>query len=367
LARNSIGSRRYSPETSQALRPPVLAAMTAADAKSAPAAAEPQKPKRAQSAYFLFTNAMREEVTKGLKEKSEEGKFKFGDVAKEISSRWSSLPESEKKVYEDKAAADKQRFEEEFRVYQEASDMAGALRKKYAHLMPKRAATAAARFLQDAAVREKAAKELKPDAGAKEVDAKVREMWKAAGEEERKPYEEQAAKEKAEFFKQQTAWQATPEFAEIEKAEKEQEEREKAAGGAEEKAKEESEPKKRGKKAGASKSPAKETPTKGGGEAKKDTAGKTSATKAKPAKRAQDKENAPPPEAKRAKKSIAPGMMLEATAVAEAAKLGMESALRNLAARPDVAASSKSSADLLAALKASGGLVNPAKRALLGL
>merc|ERR1739844_123521 len=51
----------------------------------------------------------------------------------------------------------------------------------------------------------------------------------------------------------------------------------------------------------------------------------------------------------------------------EASKLGMAAALQNLAARPEVVASKKSAKAILDALKSSGGLVNPAKRVLLGL
>mmetsp|Transcript_124617 Transcript_124617/g.357933 ORF Transcript_124617/g.357933 Transcript_124617/m.357933 type:complete len:335 (-) Transcript_124617:87-1091(-) len=332
--------------------------MTAGTA-AATSPADVQKPKRAQSAYFLFANEMREQVTKEIKEKGE-GKFKLGDVAKEVGVRWAALSAEAKKPYEEKAEADKQRYAEELRVYLEASDPAGTLRKKYAHLMPKRALTAAARYQQDAAVRAKAEEQLKEagqEAGAKQVDAKVKEMWKAAGEEERKPFEEQATKEKAEFFQKQKEWQATAEFKEIEAAEKLQEERAKAAE-AEEKAKAEKEsaktPAKRAKKG----EKAAETPTP-----------KSTPAKRKPAEEAK-KEAAPSSAAKRtrtaAKDGAEPGMFLDADIVAEAAKLELEGALRNLAGRPEVAGSGKKPSDLLAALKASGGLVNPAKRALLG-
>mmetsp|Transcript_124618 Transcript_124618/g.357937 ORF Transcript_124618/g.357937 Transcript_124618/m.357937 type:complete len:335 (-) Transcript_124618:87-1091(-) len=331
----------------------------AASAATAATPVEPTKPKRPQSAYFLFANELREQVTKELKERGE-GKFKFGDVAKEISSRWAALSDEEKKPYEERAAADKQRHAEEFRAYLEASDPAGTLRRRYEHLMPRRPTAAAARFQQDAAVRAKAEAQLKEagqEAGPRQVDAKVKEMWKHAGEEVRRPFEEQAAKDKVDFFLKQKEWQATAEFKEIEAAEKLQEERAKAAE-AEEKAKAEKEsaktPAKRAKKG----EKAAETPTP-----------KSTPAKRKPAEEAK-KEAAPSSAAKRtrtaAKDGAEPGMFLDADIVAEAAKLELEGALRNLAGRPEVAGSGKKPSDLLAALKASGGLVNPAKRALLG-
>jgi len=62
----------------------------------------------------------------------------------------------------------------------------------------------------------------------------------------------------------------------------------------------------------------------------------------------------------------APAQLDEAV-LAEAAELGYEGALKNLAARPEVVVSGRSARALLDALQTSKGLVNPAKRALLGL
>lgn len=71
------------PDRRSAARSHLPCTTMAPDAKSAPPAPEPQKLKRAQRARFVFTNAMREQVTTGMKE----GKFEFGDVAKDISTR----------------------------------------------------------------------------------------------------------------------------------------------------------------------------------------------------------------------------------------------------------------------------------------
>merc|ERR1739845_26818 len=58
--------------------------------------------------------------------------------------------------------------------------------------------------------------------------------------------------------------------------------------------------------------------------------------------------------------------VVDAAVLALASKLGFEGALKNLTARADVIASGKSAQELLDALKASNGLVNAAKHALLG-
>merc|ERR1719282_1206884 len=69
---------------------------------------------------------------------------------------------------------------------------------------------------------------------------------------------------------------------------------------------------------------------------------------------------------KGAAKALTEEVYVDAKVLAEAAKLGYEAALRNLAGRPDVKDLKKSDVDLLNALKTSEGLVNPARRALLG-
>jgi len=324
----------------------------------AEAAGSPQKPKKALSAYWIYSNEMRDEVIKAQKE-ANGGKAKFGEVAKEISAKWAALPEAEKKAFEDKAAADKQRFASELKVYMEACDPAGTLRMKYQHLIPKKPLTAFFAFNQDPKNREKAAEALKAEgkeAGTKQVATKLSEMWKAASAEEKAPYEDQHRKEHADFVEKQKAWQATPEFAEIEKAEKAQEEKRKAAEAeqktaeAKEKAEKEA---KSGKKRSRSAPAAESTPT-----------------KAKETKEKKTPQSAPASDSKRPKKAartdpVAPH--LDAEIVAEAAKLGYEGALKNLAGRAEVAASGKSARALLDALRESKGLVNPAKRALLGL
>merc|ERR1711972_746522 len=58
--------------------------------------------------------------------------------------------------------------------------------------------------------------------------------------------------------------------------------------------------------------------------------------------------------------------LLDEKVVEEAGKVGLLAQLRNLASRPEVLALQKSSQKLLDALKANDGLVNAAKRSLVG-
>merc|ERR1712129_275700 len=86
-----------------------------------------------------------------------------------------------------------------------------------------------------------------------------------------------------------------------------------------------------------------------------------------PPKRARGAQSTQPSDAKKTGKGVqvAPPRV-DDKVLKEATKLGLATALENLVCRPEITTSKKSARAVLEALKASGGLVNPAKRALLG-
>mmetsp|Transcript_26332 Transcript_26332/g.82562 ORF Transcript_26332/g.82562 Transcript_26332/m.82562 type:complete len:329 (+) Transcript_26332:2-988(+) len=314
----------------------------AAEAQAeAPANGQPQKPKKALSAYWIFTNRMREEVTREVKAKNG-GKSSIGDVAKAMTARWSALSEEARREFEERAAEDKLRYAAELKAYQEACDPAGMLRSKYAHLIPKKPMTPYFAFSQEPAKREKAAAALKEagsEAGLKQITAKLAEAWKAMSAEEKAPYEEKHKQDQAEFLKRQSEWQATPEFKEIEEAAKRQAEQQGEGG------QEASTPVKGAKRG--------RPPAKSPGEKEAKKAAEPSAAGA----------------GKRARKAAPAkeeGAAIDEDVLADAAKAGLEGMLRNLASRPEVAAAGKTSREIFTALQAANGLVNPARRVLLG-
>merc|ERR1712050_728929 len=171
----------------------------------------------------IYTNCVRDEVTRELREKGVQSRM--GDIAKAIGQRWKDLPEAERKVYEDKAAADRQRFETEMQAYTEAHDPVAYLRSKYKHLVPQRPLSAQGLFSQDAKQREKAEQALQADGkekGSREVSSKLAEMWKEVSAEERISYEAEHTKLQLEYLERLKPWHASPEFQEIERAEKAQ-------------------------------------------------------------------------------------------------------------------------------------------------
>jgi histone H3/H4 len=68
--------------------------------------------KRAQSAYFAFSEVMRSTVKEDLVAEAESGKISVAEVAKEIGRRWKALAEEERQQYKDRAAESAKAFAE---------------------------------------------------------------------------------------------------------------------------------------------------------------------------------------------------------------------------------------------------------------
>lgn len=289
-----------------------------------------EQPKKPMTAFFLYTEEQRPAITKQL---GDEAKVK-GAVIKTASEQWKALSEEAKAPYEKKAAEAKAAYDkavEDFKasggeiVRKRKAGKDEKVKKDKDKDAPKKPAGGGyGRFL---AANRKEIVESMPAGSNQTTDvAKAAgARWKALSDDEKKPYEEEFAAKMEEFRAAMEAYKASN--ASAEKEDDASPEKEKPA--------------KRAKKAEKLESPPKV---------------------AKPAK----KEKAAAP-AKRVSKAKGPEVPeIEAEVMAEAHKLGYESNLRNLAARDDVKSLGKSDKDLLAALKASSGLVNPARRALLG-
>lgn len=67
----------------------------------------PKAPKRGLSAYMFFANEQRENV------RDENPGISFGQCGKLLGKRWKELNEAERTPYEEKAAEDKKRYEDE--------------------------------------------------------------------------------------------------------------------------------------------------------------------------------------------------------------------------------------------------------------
>jgi hypothetical protein len=281
-----------------------------------------EQPKKAQTAYFMWLNEHRAEISKEI------GSSKIPEVARKAAEKWKALSTEEKKSYEDRAAKAKVEYDEAMRAFKEGGgvvvrkskkDKASKKNKKDPNAPKRPAGGGYGVYL--AQHREEIKKVMPADHKITDLAKVAAARWKALNEEEKKVYEE---KYKAKNEEYKTA------LAEY-----------KAAGGAD------------GDEADktAASPPAKPASRKRAADesAKKEAKGK-------PAKRGRISKGA----------AGADAVKLDQDVIEAAQKLKMESALRNLAARSEIVALNLPQQKILQALKESDGLVNPAKRALLG-
>lgn len=76
---------------------------------------DPNKPKRAKSAYLFFCEATRPDILKKMRKKNK--KVTLADISKKLGTLWGSCNEIKKQVYNELSAKDKQRYEEEMESY----------------------------------------------------------------------------------------------------------------------------------------------------------------------------------------------------------------------------------------------------------
>jgi len=74
---------------------------------------DPNAPKRSMSAFFHFSNANRNRI------KAHNPEAKFGDIAKIISTHFKALPTEERAYWDNKAAEDKARYQQQLQSYKE--------------------------------------------------------------------------------------------------------------------------------------------------------------------------------------------------------------------------------------------------------
>jgi hypothetical protein len=72
---------------------------------------DPDAPKRNMSAYFLYSIDTRPQIKADYPDAS------FGDIARMISAKFKELPDKERKIWEERAAEDKNRYDREMVAY----------------------------------------------------------------------------------------------------------------------------------------------------------------------------------------------------------------------------------------------------------
>jgi len=76
---------------------------------------DPNKPKRAKSAYLFYCDDHRPKILDSLRKKKK--KVNIAEVSKQLGAKWKGLSDTTKAPYEAKAQADRERYQEEMEQY----------------------------------------------------------------------------------------------------------------------------------------------------------------------------------------------------------------------------------------------------------
>eukprot|EP00357_Protocruzia_adherens_P022439 CAMPEP_0114994314 /NCGR_PEP_ID=MMETSP0216-20121206/13053_1 /TAXON_ID=223996 /ORGANISM="Protocruzia adherens, Strain Boccale" /LENGTH=377 /DNA_ID=CAMNT_0002358127 /DNA_START=103 /DNA_END=1236 /DNA_ORIENTATION=- len=152
---------------------------------------EPQKPKRGLSAYMLYAKEVRDKVCGEFPE------LKTPDIMREIGRRWNNLDDEDKKTYQEQAEIDKERYKrEQSEFLQEQIKLNGKKGKKDV-TAPKRPLSAY--MFYNKLVRDRVKEEMGGEIKVTEVMKEVGRRWVNMNDEDKIPYGEMAAKDKARY------------------------------------------------------------------------------------------------------------------------------------------------------------------------
>jgi len=162
---------------------------------------DPNKPKRAMSAFFCYSQAERPNVKINHPEAS------FGDVARILSAQYKALTEKDMKRFVKKAEQDKVRYQEEMKHYVPMDDPTGGKRKKAKKdpNAPKR--NMSAYFLFSVFIRP-TVKEENPEAAFGDIARIISAQYKTLKPDVRADWDAKAAVDKERYQQQMEAYRA---------------------------------------------------------------------------------------------------------------------------------------------------------------
>lgn len=165
---------------------------------------DPNKPKRAMSAFFLYSQAYRQST------KEENPSASFGEIARILARQFKELPDKELRKWEKKAEQDKIRYQEEMKHYIPAEDPSGGGggKKKKAKKdpnAPKR--NMSAYFLYSIAARPQV-KADNPNASFGDIARIISAQFKNLSEKERRMWDEKAVADKERYDREQEDYNA---------------------------------------------------------------------------------------------------------------------------------------------------------------
>ncbi|KAL7579426.1 hypothetical protein ACA910_014090 [Epithemia clementina (nom. ined.)] len=159
---------------------------------------DPNKPKRAMSAFFLYSQSNRPRV------KEENPDATFGEVARILATEFKSLNEKEKRKWDKKAETEKARYKEEMKGYVPVDDPAGGgsrKKQKKDPNAPKR--NMSAYFLYSVHIRP-VVKEENPDASFGDIARLISERFKNLSAKEKKTWQDKAVVDKERYKREMT-------------------------------------------------------------------------------------------------------------------------------------------------------------------
>jgi len=157
-----------------------------ATARSGKKEKDPNKPKRATSAYFYFLAQCREDAKKAGKSIS-----KIAEFTKEASEKWREMGGKEKKQFDEKAAADKARYEREMSSYGGGGGGSKAVKDPN---QPKKPLTGYFLFLADFRAKHKGS-----NIQNKDLLKLAGEQWRELDDSEKLPFEQASQAEQKKY------------------------------------------------------------------------------------------------------------------------------------------------------------------------
>jgi REP element-mobilizing transposase RayT len=164
---------------------------------------DPNKPKRAPSAYFIWMGENRAKVIAEHKLDAS----KVTEVMKKMGELWSKMPEAQKKPFEEKAAKAKEQYEKDMAAYE--PDESQFITKKGTKAAkdpnaPKKASTAYFIFMGENRAKIIAEHTLDSSKVA-EVAKKAGEIWGTMTDAQKAPFTAKAEKDKARYAQEMAA------------------------------------------------------------------------------------------------------------------------------------------------------------------
>lgn len=150
-----------------------------------------EHPKKPSGAYVYFGHEMRPKIFE------ENPETKFAELGKMLGDRWRALSSEEKTKYEDLSGADRTRYKNEMKEYQEKKKVAAKKNRTLVDIddieVPQKPYPA---YFQFANARRLEIKKANPEASNGDVSRLLSEMWRGASDEFREFYAEEEAKQR---------------------------------------------------------------------------------------------------------------------------------------------------------------------------